>query len=250
MKIKFLGNGGAINNGLPYNSFIIDGRFLIETPPDIMLSLARENIDYDLIDKIYISHIHGDHCFGFPFLALQLYFKSQLNKTRKQIRVYCPEKAKDILLELTEIAVSAVHPLLNWMNENFSFINISDISELSINDFKMKLYKMDHYEENYGFTLERKNENIISYISDNVVNMLNSGSKAIIVDLNGEPDDPFQIHLSENDLLKNISAGNSKTTFYGTHLKYQKDSQNRKIIYTKPGMEIIIDDESGTSAGE
>ena len=39
MKIKILGNGGAINDGLPYNSFAINGTLLCETPPDIMLSM-------------------------------------------------------------------------------------------------------------------------------------------------------------------------------------------------------------------
>ena len=42
MNIRMLGTGGAINNGLPYNSFIINEDLLIETPPDIMISLFRE----------------------------------------------------------------------------------------------------------------------------------------------------------------------------------------------------------------
>jgi hypothetical protein len=41
MRIKMLGTGGAINDGLPYNSFIVDNTLLVETPPDIMNSLYR-----------------------------------------------------------------------------------------------------------------------------------------------------------------------------------------------------------------
>ncbi|HNX25734.1 MAG TPA: hypothetical protein PKG60_16930, partial [Spirochaetota bacterium] len=61
MQIKILGNGGAINDGLPYNSFLVDDFFLAETPPDIMTSLFRERTDLSKLRVIYISHFHGDH---------------------------------------------------------------------------------------------------------------------------------------------------------------------------------------------
>jgi hypothetical protein len=40
-------NGGAVSDGLPYNAFIVDGRTLVEAPPDAML-----------------SHLHGDGAHG------------------------------------------------------------------------------------------------------------------------------------------------------------------------------------------
>ena len=45
IKIKILGNGGCLNKGLPYNSFIINDNFIFESPPDIMLSLHKNKID-------------------------------------------------------------------------------------------------------------------------------------------------------------------------------------------------------------
>lgn len=74
MNIRILGNGGAISDGLPYNAFLTDGYFLTETPPDIMGSLYRENAALSGIRTIFISHFHADHYFGFPFLALRLFF--------------------------------------------------------------------------------------------------------------------------------------------------------------------------------
>jgi hypothetical protein len=40
MKIKMVGTGGAINDGLPYNSFIVDNTLLVEAPPDIMTAFT------------------------------------------------------------------------------------------------------------------------------------------------------------------------------------------------------------------
>jgi ribonuclease BN (tRNA processing enzyme) len=68
MRIQVLGNGGAINEGLPYSSFVVDGILLCETPPDIMLSLHKHAIEISSIKTVYISHLHGDHTFGLPFL--------------------------------------------------------------------------------------------------------------------------------------------------------------------------------------
>ena len=73
MIIKILGNGGALNEGLPYNSFVINHSLLCETPPDIMFSINRNVIDISTIKTIYISHLHGDHIFGFPFLILSVF---------------------------------------------------------------------------------------------------------------------------------------------------------------------------------
>jgi len=67
MKIKILGNGGAINDGLPYNAFMVNRTLLCEVPPDIMLSIHKNCIDISLINTIYMPHLHGDHTFGLPF---------------------------------------------------------------------------------------------------------------------------------------------------------------------------------------
>ena len=34
MRLTILGNGGGISDGLPYNAFVLDGRLLVEVPPD------------------------------------------------------------------------------------------------------------------------------------------------------------------------------------------------------------------------
>jgi len=70
MNIKILGNGGFYNEGLPYNAMAIDGHVLVETPPDILQSLMQQGMSPAQVDTVFISHIHGDHCFGFPFFFL------------------------------------------------------------------------------------------------------------------------------------------------------------------------------------
>lgn len=247
MKIIILGNGGALNDGLPYNSFLIDNTTLIETPPDIMISLKRENIDFMKINEIYISHLHGDHSFGFPFLALNLFHESFNNKNINKIKVYSPKDGKEYFFDLSKKALSKEHPCINWINENMKFIQINENIIIKLSKYNATFYKMDHFEETYGFILEKNNKNILSYIADtkwcsNVESIILKYPKYIIIDLNGEPDDPVYIHLSEKEIIEKVLNKKSiNTTFLGTHLKYQKNiSLNKCIKYVYPGMVIEI----------
>jgi ribonuclease BN (tRNA processing enzyme) len=204
--IKILGNGGALNDGLPFNSFLIDNAILIETPPDILQSLSNNSIDISSISNIYISHIHADHSFGFPLLALHLYFYDLTHQIDKKYNLFASKSVIDQLLFLVKIAVSEIHPLNNWIHENINFINVDQLDLYKINNYELKPYLMNHYEETYGFTISRNNEILLTYISDtnisdNIISLICNNSKATIIDLNGEINDPVKIHLSENDLL-------------------------------------------------
>lgn len=246
MKIKILGNGGAINDRLPYNSFIIDNKILVEAPPDIMLSLGREYIPFGSIEDIYISHMHGDHYFGFPFLAMRLFFNYVKGEKYNRITIYSPDKGKESLLDLTAKAFSEGHPLIRWIEDNMDFINISGRNEISIAGLNLKLFPTEHSIETYGFVANDRTENLFAYIPDTkwsgkIERILKEKPHKIILDLNGEPDDPVPVHLSERDITeKAFNIVKPETIFYGTHLKYKKESRCDRIKYVHPGMEIEI----------
>ena len=248
MKIKILGNGGALNDGLPYNAFIIDKKILVEMPPDIMVSLFREKIDIPAIDEIYISHLHGDHCFGFPFFALRLQ-KTQAEFQRKnKIKLYVPKKGKEHLIGLTEKAMSVGNPTIEWVKKYIEFIEIS-LSvrpEIPLQNYTAELFRMDHQEETYGFVLKDGTKKLLAYTADtkwshNIESILKEKAKAVIIDLNGEPGDAKPIHVNEQELIdKGIRLAGTKTIFYGTHLKYVKKSRHPMLKYAEPGMEIDL----------
>jgi ribonuclease BN (tRNA processing enzyme) len=98
MKIKILGNGGAINDGLPYNAFVINGTLLCETPPDIMLSINKNFVELSSINTIYISHLHGDHIFGLPFLIISAFFLHVGNDKKLSFIIVGPVHLKASLL--------------------------------------------------------------------------------------------------------------------------------------------------------
>jgi len=72
--VVFLGTGGAFSAGRRSNLSLLieasDFQMLVEAGPTVMQQLARINLRSTDIERLFISHSHGDHTLGFPMLAL------------------------------------------------------------------------------------------------------------------------------------------------------------------------------------
>ncbi|NLD39590.1 MAG: ribonuclease Z [Desulfatiglans sp.] len=242
MRIKMLGTGGAINDGLPYNSFIVDNTLLVETPPDIMNSLYREGIERRDISTIYISHFHADHCFGLPFLLLKNFFDGYTNT----IDVYGSEDIRQRVLDLCALAFGPESRMLNWVNTYVRCHEVKEGKEVTAcSKYRLIPIRMFHSEETYGFNLDSEGKRLL-YIADSYWDMsllrYMDDVDTILIDLNGEKSDTVKVHISEDDLVEHALPylKNREVIFYGTHLKFSKVSSNKKIRYLKPGDELII----------
>jgi ribonuclease BN (tRNA processing enzyme) len=78
MQLRFVGCGDALGSGGRYNTcFHVTGtgvNFLIDCGASSLPALKREGIARDDIDLILITHFHGDHFGGLPFLLLDAQF--------------------------------------------------------------------------------------------------------------------------------------------------------------------------------
>lgn len=71
LSLSFLGSGNAFApGGLCWNGFLANERYLFETPPQALMALNRLGVDPNAIEVVVISHHHGDHFLGLPFLLL------------------------------------------------------------------------------------------------------------------------------------------------------------------------------------
>ncbi len=71
----FLGTGDAFSaDGSHHPSYLIQCpaiSLLLDCGPDTLASLKRDRIEPGLIDAVLLSHLHGDHFGGLPFLFLE-----------------------------------------------------------------------------------------------------------------------------------------------------------------------------------
>lgn len=80
VRVTFLGTGDAFNAGCRCHAgYLVTtpaARFLLDCGPTILLALKREGFAALDLDTILLSHLHGDHIAGIPFLLLELIFET------------------------------------------------------------------------------------------------------------------------------------------------------------------------------
>jgi ribonuclease BN (tRNA processing enzyme) len=78
MQLRFIGCGDALGSGGRSNTcFHVTGKqvnFLIDCGASSLPALKQQGIARDAIDLILITHFHGDHFGGLPFLLLDAQF--------------------------------------------------------------------------------------------------------------------------------------------------------------------------------
>ena len=116
-----LGTGNAFMPYGRYHSFaLIDGKHIIDCPPTAMASLRRARVPLSDIETIFITHIHGDHVFGFPFLLLERRYISD-RAMLKPLTVVAADGVKEHLWNLCEMAypgsLEEIFATVSWKSE-------------------------------------------------------------------------------------------------------------------------------------
>ena len=72
--VRFVGSGDSFGSGGRFQTCIlVDGpgsRVAIDFGTSSLIALAQQGIEHNSIDAILLTHLHGDHCGGVPFLLL------------------------------------------------------------------------------------------------------------------------------------------------------------------------------------
>jgi ribonuclease BN (tRNA processing enzyme) len=81
MQVTFLGSGDAFGSGGRFNTcFLVEtqqGRFLVDCGASSLIAMRKFGVDPNAIRTVFISHLHGDHFGGLPFMVLDGQFYSR-----------------------------------------------------------------------------------------------------------------------------------------------------------------------------
>ncbi|MDY0396504.1 ribonuclease Z [Virgibacillus halophilus] len=97
------------------------------------------------INKIFITHLHGDHLFGLPGFLSSRSFQGG----KEGLTVYGPRGIKEFIQ--VSLAVSQAH-----LNYPLSFVEIADGMVFDEENFQVKCMKLDHGIDSYGFRIMQK----------------------------------------------------------------------------------------------
>ena len=103
--IQFLGTGNAFNtDGRGTQSVLFApgsaSPFLVDLGPTSVQAMVRFDVDWRKIDRLFLTHLHGDHTAGWPFLLLNMVV---LDRRTRPFDVYGPEGTRAALEGLGEI---------------------------------------------------------------------------------------------------------------------------------------------------
>ena len=72
--VRFVGSGDSFGSGGRFQTcIVVDGpttRFAVDFGASSLIALAQQGIHPNSLDAILLTHLHGDHCGGVPFLVI------------------------------------------------------------------------------------------------------------------------------------------------------------------------------------
>ncbi|KRR20327.1 MBL fold metallo-hydrolase [Bradyrhizobium retamae] len=166
MQLRFVGCGDALGSGGRYNTcFHVTGsrvNFLIDCGASSLPALKRLGIARDEIDLILITHFHGDHFGGLPFLLLD----AQFTRRSRPLVIAGPQGTETKLASLMEALFE--HSSKTRQRFDLSVVALEPEQSRTFGDVKVTPYPVVHGESGGPFLAYRVEAEgrVIAYSAD------------------------------------------------------------------------------------
>ncbi|MDD3980814.1 MAG: MBL fold metallo-hydrolase [Spirochaetia bacterium] len=247
MEISIIGTGGFSNDGSFYNCFMIDEHLLAEAPPDILQSLRASSIRLDDIDTLIITHFHGDHCFGLPFLLFNMYIRQNADNAGKtRLRLFAPPGIRERLRTLLGLAISPDHPYIEWALASFEVIEIEEGRRYEVSgDLWLEFSRSYHFPETFSVLAGKTGRQAPDFIATSdtrwgpaIEGLVKRCPKLLLCDSGGSK--PGEVHMSPEEISEHILPGlDGATRLLATHYAGTRISAGR-LEYAEPGNRFLI----------
>lgn len=122
--------------------------FLIDCGEGTQMELRKHKVKFNQIKHIFISHLHGDHCFG----LIGLISTFRLLNREAELHIYGPKGIKDLIMLQLKLSKS-------WIDFKLVFHELTSLdSELIFEDDKIAIHTipLDHRVYTNGFLFKEK----------------------------------------------------------------------------------------------
>jgi ribonuclease BN (tRNA processing enzyme) len=164
IKIIFTGTGDAFAEGGRYNTCFhvetSDFSFLIDCGASSLISMRKYCIDPSNLDAIFISHFHGDHIGGIPFI---LSYISVMSERSKPLLICGPEGIEEKVKSLNNL----MFPGLSKSTLEIQYREYKESETFELEKIRMTPYKAVHTPETNPHSLRFEvGDKVITYSGD------------------------------------------------------------------------------------
>jgi ribonuclease BN (tRNA processing enzyme) len=119
--VRFVGSGDSFGSGGRFQTCIlVDGpasRIAIDFGTSSLIALAQQGIEHNTIDAILLTHLHGDHCGGVPFMLMDAMLSA---KRARPLVIAGPPELERRMAEIREALFPGSHVMtakfpLTWI---------------------------------------------------------------------------------------------------------------------------------------
>ena len=165
MKVRFLGSGDAFGSGGRFQTCIHvesgASQLLLDCGASSLIAMRRFGVDPQAIDTVLLSHLHGDHFGGVPFLILDGQFK---RRTRPLLVAGPPGVEKRV-----RDAMEVFFPGSTRIERKFEtrFVELADRVAVEVGPVHVTGYEVSHASGAPPFALRITGEGkIVTYSGD------------------------------------------------------------------------------------
>jgi ribonuclease BN (tRNA processing enzyme) len=154
LELTMLGTGDAFaSHGRFQSGYIIDSsacRILMEVGPTTLCAMKRMDFKPADIDMILISHLHGDHFGGLPFLLLEYLYESP---RQRPLTIVGPRRLEDRTWQLFRTMFPGTKPDLARLVSKLRFVVLEPGSDEKIGSVRIRAMRTPHMKRDISLAL-------------------------------------------------------------------------------------------------
>ena len=241
MKIKLFGTGSLSSQSLSASA-LIDNTILFDCPNGLVKTLRRDNVDFNRIRAVIISHFHADHDWDLPFLLFEY-----IRVSRKHpLAIVAPRGFTDRHKTLCDMSWPGA---FSWdsvvRNMPLEIHEAADRETFHMDGYAIQAYRMSHGDcDAYGYRISKDGKTAAftgdSTMCDNMVDLVD-GADVAFVDVTGPPPAGFApMHLDVGDFQR--LQGKTQTRLVPVHTNDDVRDQLEELGLRPPadGNEVVV----------
>ncbi len=224
VRVVFLGTGDAFSGrGRLAASCLVrtpETSFLLDCGPSILASLKRDRIPSGPIDAVFLSHLHGDHYAGLPFLCLEY---THVEPRARPLLIAGPPGTQDKVISLLELMYPGSRESLPF---ELNFVEMQPKERKEIGPIVIHPFQVPHQQQELSLGL-----------------IVEIGGRKIVYSGDTGWTEDLIARSQHADLL--ICECSFYETRIPTHMDYPRLRENRarfgakRIILTHLGQEVL-----------